>query len=123
METSIFTKGINQDIAEKYQEDGTYRTALNAVLETSEGESPAISNELGNTTCSINFPSSKRIIGSALTDTDDTVLFLYDPEGEHEIGVLPPGTLVLRYMVMPTQHYPTLLDGDIFPLHSSTAML
>lgn len=99
METSIFTKGINQDIAEKYQEDGTYRTALNAVLETSEGESPAISNELGNTTCSINFPSSKRIIGSALTDTDDTVLFLYDPEGEHEIGVLSPTTCTYTTVV------------------------
>lgn len=81
---------MNQDISEKYQEEGTYRTALNAVLETSLGENPSISNEIGNTSCSLDFPSSKVIIGSAITDTDETVLFLYDPAGDHEIGLFSP---------------------------------
>lgn len=90
--SNTFSKGINTDVLPKYQEEGTYRFALNAVLETEEGEMPSVSNEEGNASCSIDFPSTKKIIGSALTDTDETVLFLYDPEGNHEIGVHNPDT-------------------------------
>lgn len=46
-----FVKGINQDIHPKYQQEGTYRYALNAVLETAQGDQPSISNELGNIYC------------------------------------------------------------------------
>jgi hypothetical protein len=84
------TKGINQDIHPKYQEDGTYRFALNAVLETNEGEIPSISNELGNKICSLRYPSQKIIIGHTNTNTDEVVLFLYDSTGDHEIGIFNP---------------------------------
>lgn len=46
--SNIMAKGMNQDIHPKFQTEGTYRSALNAVLETELGESPSISNELGN---------------------------------------------------------------------------
>jgi len=88
--TNTFTKGMNTDIHPIYQEDGTYRFALNALLETTFGDTPSISNEGGNTSCSINFPSSKKIIGSAVTENEDFILFLYDPEGQHEIGRFSP---------------------------------
>ena len=80
MTPNTFTKGMNQDILPKLQEEGTYRFALNAVLENELGGLPVISNELSNTLCSINIPTSKSLIGSALTDTDQTVMFYYDPQ-------------------------------------------
>ncbi len=46
--SNLLMKGMNQDIHPKFQAEGTYRTALNAVLETELGEAPTISNELGN---------------------------------------------------------------------------
>lgn len=82
-----FTKGINQDINPKFQEEGTYRFALNAVLETELGEYPALSNERGNFFCA-EFPEGKRMIGHALTDNDDVIVALYDPNGQHELGIL-----------------------------------
>jgi len=82
-----FTKGINQDINPKFQEDGSYRFALNAVLETELGEQPAISNELGNILC-VTLPEGKVLNGHALLDNNEVLLALYDPAGEHEIGIL-----------------------------------
>lgn len=85
--------GMNQDIDPKYQPDGTYRYALNAVLETTEGELGSISNELGNAICATNFPSGLKIIGHTLTDTEDIVVFLYDPapvRPDHQIGIFNP---------------------------------
>ena len=81
---------MNQDILPKFQEEGSYRFALNAVLETELGQIPSISNELSNTSCSLDVPTSKILIGSALTDTDTSVLFYYDPAGDHEIGLFNP---------------------------------
>jgi len=89
---NVFTKGLNSDNHPKYQEEGTYRFALNAVLETIQGESPSISNEGGNTSCSFNFTGNKKIIGSVVDEHDDVILFLYDPAGEHEIGKLISNT-------------------------------
>lgn len=88
--TSNFIKGMNQDVHPKYQVEGSYRMALNAVLETNEGELPLISNELGNVKCSNNFPENKIIIGHTLLPDNAVVLFLYDPEDVHEIGLYDP---------------------------------
>lgn len=82
-----FTKGMNTDVYPKYQPEGSYRFAMNAVLETQEGDLPSISNELGNVFCANNFPTTKRVIGHVVTDTDDIVLALYDPAGFDEIGL------------------------------------
>lgn len=88
-----FYIGIEQDIDPKYQKEGTYRFALNAVLETTDGDAMNISSELGNTTCALNFPSGKQIIGHALTYTTDIILFLKDNKLDrpiHEIGRYNP---------------------------------
>lgn len=84
---TTFNNGINSDIAPRYQPDGTYRYALNAVLETSNGLLPSISSEVGNLAFG-NLPSGKTIIGHTLTDNEDVILFLYSPDDEHEIGIL-----------------------------------
>ena len=84
--------GMVQDVHPKNQPKGKYPFALNAVLETSEGNLSTISNELGNVLCATNFPD-KTIIGSVQTDTNEVVLFLYDDAGrrpEHEIGLYNP---------------------------------
>ncbi|MFN7302288.1 MAG: hypothetical protein ACK5U7_12515, partial [Bacteroidota bacterium] len=83
---------MDQDIDPKYQKEGTYRYALNAALETKEGDLFNISNEQGNIYDSIGFPAYKKIIGHTLTDNSDIVLFLYDPDErpEHEIGIYNP---------------------------------
>lgn len=88
--TSNFIKGMNQDVHPKYQVEGSYRMALNSVLETSDGELPVISNELGNIKCANDFPESKTIIGHTLLPDNTVVLFLYDPSGIHEIGLYDP---------------------------------
>ena len=94
METSnTFAKGINTDVHPKFQPEGSYRFALNAAVETELGEMPSIANELGNEICAINYPSEKVLIGHCLTDNEDIVLFIYDPEPvrpEHEIGIYNP---------------------------------
>jgi hypothetical protein len=85
-DSNTFTRGINTDLHPKFQEEGTYRFALNAVLETKNGEIPSISNEESNNVCATSFPSGKKVIGHALTETDDVIVFLYDRNGNHEIG-------------------------------------
>ena len=84
--------GMNQDIYPKSQPDGTYRFALNAILETKNGDVTTISNELGNVTCANGFPTTKQIIGHVLLDTNEVVLFLFhdDVRPEHEIGIFNP---------------------------------
>jgi hypothetical protein len=92
METAnLPIKGLNTDVLEKFQEEGTYRFALNAVLETEDGDLRGISNEHGTTLCNTSFPAGKKVIGHVLTDTSDIVLFLFDPatvRPAHEIGIL-----------------------------------
>lgn len=91
--SNTFTKGMNTDILPKNQPDGTYRYALNAVVETEDGDLPSISNELGSASACTNYPSGKKIIGHTLTENPDiTVLFLFDPNDEHEIGYYDSAT-------------------------------
>jgi len=97
-----FTKGLNTDIHPKHQEEGTYRFALNAVLETKEGDIPSISNELGDVFCASGFPADKKIIGHTLTDDDDIVVFVYDPDPDrpsHEIGIYNPNNCTYTKIV------------------------
>lgn len=95
MTTNTFLKGMNQDISPKYQEEGSYRMALNSVIETQEGDMLMISNELGNESWASGYPSGKKIIGHRLLDNGTTVLFIFDPDPdrpEHEIGIFDPKT-------------------------------
>jgi hypothetical protein len=91
--SNTFAKGMNTDVHPKFQPEGTYRFALNAVLETELGELPAIANELGNQICAEGYPTDKVLIGHSLTDNEDIILFLFDPttpRPEHEIGIYNP---------------------------------
>lgn len=93
--SNIAVKGMNTDVLEKFQPDGTYRFALNAVLETASGDIQGISNEEGNTYCAVGFPTSKKVIGHVLTDTEEVILFLFDPASNrpaHEIGSYNPSS-------------------------------
>lgn len=81
-----FLSGLNTDVHPKNQPDGTYRLALNAVVETGEGDISKLINELGNSLCNA-LPEGKSIHGHTLTDTNDVILLLYDPEGIHELGI------------------------------------
>jgi len=88
-----FTKGMNQDVHPKYQPEGTYRFALNSVLETQDGEFPGISNELGNVICATDFPTQKKVIGHVQADNEEIILFLFDSTAvlpAHEIGIFNP---------------------------------
>lgn len=89
MTSNSFIKGMNQDVHPKFQPEGSYRTALNAILESSSGELPTISNELGNELWA-SIPDTKKIIGHRLLNDGTTVLCLFDPSGVHEMGIFDP---------------------------------
>ena len=92
LDTNQLTQGLNQDIHPKFQEDGTYRFALNSILETREGDYGTISNEIGNQICA-ELPYATRIIGHALTENEEIVLFLFHRSvfaPVHEIGIYNP---------------------------------
>lgn len=88
-------KGMHQDNNPRYQPDNTYHSALNAVVETTDGDLMSISNEMGNLQELTTYPLNddgipKKIIGHRLLDDGTTVLFLFDPKSErpdHEIGI------------------------------------
>lgn len=88
MTQNSFSLGIEQDVLPKFQPSGKYRTALNSVLETEVGELLSISNEKGNLVCADDLPTSKILIGHVLLDNDEAFLTLYDPDGNHEVGIL-----------------------------------
>lgn len=72
---STFHKGLHLDSAPENQPDGTYRFALNSVLESQEGNYFAISNEQSNFDC-VTFPNDFVPIGSIYMNDDERVVFL-----------------------------------------------
>lgn len=64
-------KGMVTDLSLMDQPKETYRYALNAILEGSEGDKHFISNELSNIQCT-QFPSGMRVVG-AINITDDAL--------------------------------------------------
>ena len=91
--SNIPAMGMNQDAHPKFQPQGTYRSALNAVLESVSGDVPSMSNEIGNIEVAEGYPASKKIIGHRLLDDGTTVVFLFDPSTSrpsHEIGFFDP---------------------------------
>ena len=82
MQTSNnFTKGLNQDIHPKYQPEGTYRYALNAVIETETGQLPSLSSEIGTYYCQVNWPTGKTLFTAAVkpVSADDIVKLTFEP--------------------------------------------
>lgn len=90
---------MNLDVLPQFQPEGSYRFALNAVIDSLEENDLAISSESGTSSCSLNFPSGKKVIGSTLTETDDLILFLFDPSGDHEIGRYNPNSCIYTTLI------------------------
>lgn len=111
---NVLLKGLNTDVAPNYQEEGTYRFALNAVLESELGELRFLSNEKGNIFCGDNLPENKVIIGHVLTDNDEVVLFFYDSAGQHEIGILNSNTCLYTELAIDT----CLNFSDKYPINA-----
>lgn len=76
-----------RDVDEKLQGTDAYTHALNAVMLSSSGELYTLVSESGTEYWVEDYPSSKKIIGSVVVSDELIVLFLYDPAGEHEIGL------------------------------------
>lgn len=85
-----FSKGMTKDLLPKLEGPEQYNYALNAVMFSSEGELPALSSEPGNSLAIEGFPPTKKIVGTHTVDEDLIVLFVYDPNSEHEIGKYYP---------------------------------
>lgn len=82
---SSFSGGMIQDALPAHQPEGSYRFALNAVLETLEGDYPSLSSELGEVLhSSLQYP----IIGHCLTDTSESIILFSTDDFECEIGEL-----------------------------------
>lgn len=119
MNPTTFQSGLVNDSLPKYQPPSSYRFALNAVLETQDGTQPALSYAGGNIATNSALPAGKKIIGSVLTNTDETVLFLYDTSGQHEIGKFNPNTktyttILLAECLNFSDKYPV---NGIFKMH------
>jgi hypothetical protein len=81
-------KGIHTDFTPKDQPENTYRFALNAVDETSQGDSSSISNEESNEICA-DLPEGYIPIGKCYIGDGEVALFLSDEaNGDSEIGIL-----------------------------------
>jgi hypothetical protein len=71
---SMPSKGMVQDINIKYQGEGTYRFALNAILESEQGELGSLISEQSNELCGA-LPQGFRVIGHCLTNDEKIVIF------------------------------------------------
>ena len=80
-----FSKGIITDITTKLQPKDSYRFALNAVLESSEGNYGSIISELGT---SLSTEIDGNIIGHCQLDDDTIALFIVNDSSE--IGIYNP---------------------------------
>jgi len=69
-----FPKGINNDISPETQPEGTYRWALNAVIESEQGNLGFLSNEEGNYICGSIDPEWA-IIGHVYIGEDEAIIF------------------------------------------------
>lgn len=92
LSNSSFVRGLDNDSHPKHQEEGTYRYALNSVVETSSGDHAYISNELGNEICG---DINKPIAGSANMDNQEVFLALVPDE----IGIFNSSTCTYTTLV------------------------
>ena len=84
-ENNIFNKGLNTDLRELHQPDGTYRFALNAINESENGSNiNSLSNESGNYEC-LSLPKDSFPIGSILLLNSEIILFLKNSTAKDSI--------------------------------------
>jgi hypothetical protein len=82
------SKGLNTDSSPQEQAKDTYRFALNAIMESEEGDLGFISNEEANENYT-NIPTDFIIIGKVYIGNEQTLLFLVnEDETEDQIGIL-----------------------------------
>jgi len=72
---NTFEKGLNLDLAPENQPEGTYRFALNSVLESQEGDYYSLNNEQSNYEC-VEIPEGFAPIGSIYSTNDERLVFL-----------------------------------------------
>lgn len=90
MDIKQFTAGMVTDVTERSQPQGTYRFALNSILQGREGKLGSLVSEEGND-LNVSVTSGHTIIGHVLTDTSDIILFTTD-DTTSEIGIFNPDT-------------------------------
>jgi len=84
-QNNVFNKGLNLDLRELHQPEGTYRFALNATNEAENGSNiMSLSNESGNYEC-LNLPKGSFPIGSILLLNSEIILFLRNPTAKDSI--------------------------------------
>lgn len=88
MQVNQFTQGLITDVNPRFQKEGTYRYALNAVLETEDGKLGSISSEQSNEICAT-LPTGYNPIGHVLMDNSDILVFSTDNTSS-EIGIFKP---------------------------------
>ena len=87
--TNLFIGGLNADDHPSYISDKEYTWALNATLETLDGENGGLSTELGNEVITT-LPLGSTVIGSIHTNTNSFILFLVNQAGIGSIGTFDP---------------------------------
>ncbi len=68
--TNTVSAGLVKDTSPLTQKEGTYTYALNGVLESTRGDYPFLSNELGNTLSWTFVGENDILVGKVLTDTE-----------------------------------------------------
>lgn len=95
MEPVQTTKGMNSDVDPNFQPEGTYRVAVNMILESEDGNIGTIVSERGTSlAATINLP----IIGFCDIDEQTTIIFSAD-DTDSEIGIFNPKTNLYTVIV------------------------
>lgn len=87
--TKYFVGGMNSDDAPTYISDQEYTYALNATLETIDGQTGVLSAEKGNQQIGV-LPNGYFIIGSIPTNTNSFIWFAVNEAGDSSIGEFDP---------------------------------
>ena len=94
--TQFFTEGLITDTNRMHQPKNSYRFALNAILESIDGDIQTLNNELGNTICA-SIPDGYEIIGNVVLDTNEVLLFLTDSTTSI-IAIQTQGCKLIEYL-------------------------
>lgn len=101
-QNNVFNRGLNLDLRELHQPEGTYRFALNAINESENNSNlMSLSNESGNYEC-LNLPKNSYPVGSILLLNPEIILFLKSSDAKDSIILAN----------LETCTYQTLLEGD-----------
>lgn len=87
--TKYFVGGMNSDDAPTYVSDQEYTYALNATLETLDGQTGVLSAEKGNKEIGV-LPNGYWLIGSIPTNSNSFIWFAVNDKGDSSIGEFTP---------------------------------